>query len=237
VITDGVDEAREAAREELRKGATQLKVFVSGGVVFPAEGHATRYEFSEAELAAVVEEAEARGTYVMAHVYTDEGVRRCLKAGVRSIEHGNFMSEETVAMMAEKSAFLDLTFISLVQRVETASGTNLPSAIVENLKHTIEKGRQVYAWAKKHQVPIGLGTDLWGHEAQLSQPRELELRKDLDIAANILRSATTVNAELLQQKGQLGTIAERAYADLLVVDSDPLADVSILSDPQRNLVS
>jgi len=123
-------------------------VFASGGVVFPAEGHATRYEFSEAELAAIVEEAAARGTYVMAHVYTDEGVRRCLKAGVRSIEHGNFMSEETVAAMAEKGAFLDLTFISLVQRVESAPETKLPSTVVENLNRTIERGKQVYAWAK-----------------------------------------------------------------------------------------
>jgi imidazolonepropionase-like amidohydrolase len=235
VIADGVDKVREAAREELRKGATQLKVFASGGVVFPAEGHATRYEFSEAELAAIVEEAAARGTYVMAHVYTDEGVRRCLKAGIRSIEHGNFMSEETVAAIAEKGAFLDLTFISLVQRVESAPETKLPSTVVENLNRTIERGKQVYAWAKKHQVPIALGTDLWGPEAQLSQPRELALRMELDSAPNILRSATTVNAELLQQKGELGTVAVGAYADLLVVDGDPLADVGLLSDPQRNL--
>lgn len=71
VIVDGIDKVREAAREELRKGASQLKVFASGGVAFPAEGHATRYEFSVDELAAIVEEAAARGTYVMAHVYTD----------------------------------------------------------------------------------------------------------------------------------------------------------------------
>src|SRR5690349_17518775 len=143
----------------------------------------------------------------MAHVYTDEGVRRCLKAGVRSIEHGNFMSEETVAAIAEKGAFLDLTFISLVQRVESAPETKLPSTVVENLNRTIERGKQVYVWAKKHQVPIALGTDLWGPEAQLSQPRELELRMELDSAPNILRSATTVNAELLQRKGELGTVA------------------------------
>ena len=91
VIADGVDEVRKAAREELRRGATQIKVFVSGGVVFPSEAHATLYEFSLDELRAIVEEARSRGTYVMAHVYTDEGVSRCLQSGVRSIEHGNFV--------------------------------------------------------------------------------------------------------------------------------------------------
>ena len=118
VIADGTAEVRKAAREELRKGATQIKLFASGGVVFPAEGHATRYEFSEEELKAVVEEATARGTYVMAHVYTDEGVRRCLRAGVRSIEHANFVTEDTVAMMADYHAFYVPTFISLVQRMK-----------------------------------------------------------------------------------------------------------------------
>jgi imidazolonepropionase-like amidohydrolase len=235
VIADGVDQVRAAAREELRKGATQIKVFASGGVVFPAEGHPTLYEFSEAELVAIVEEASARGTYVMAHVYTDEGVRRCLKAGVRSIEHGNFMTEETVAMLAEHGAFLDPTFISLVQRVETAGEMGLPGAIVDNLERTIEKGKQVYAWAKRHQVPIALGTDLWGPEAQKSQLREFEVRREFDSAPDILRSATAINAELLMQKGSLGTISAGACADLLIVDGDPLVDLGILLDPKHKL--
>jgi imidazolonepropionase-like amidohydrolase len=235
VIADGVDQVRAAAREELRKGATQIKVFASGGVVFPAEGHPTQYEFSEAELAAIVEEARARGTYVMAHVYTDEGVLRCLKAGVRSIEHGNFMSEETVVKLAEHGAFLDPTFISLAQRVETAGEMGLSGAIVDNLKRTIERGKQVYSWAKRHQVPIALGTDLWGPDAQKSQLREFELRRDFDSAREILRSATVINAELLMQKGNLGTISQGAYADLLVVDGNPLVDLGILVDPKHNL--
>src|SRR5204862_783694 len=130
------DELRKAAREELRRGATQLKLFASGGVVFPSEAHSTLYEFSEAELQAAVEEARARGTYVMAHVYTDEGIRRCLRAGVRSIEHANFVTEETVVMMAEHRAFYVPTFISLVQRVESAAETHLPAGIVANLHHT-----------------------------------------------------------------------------------------------------
>jgi imidazolonepropionase-like amidohydrolase len=235
IIADGVDEIRRAAREELRKGAAQIKLFASGGVVFPAEGHATRYEFSEAELRAAVEEATARSTYVMAHVYTDEGVRRCLAAGVRSIEHANFVSEETVAMIGAAGAFLVPTFISLVQRVESADEHGLAPAIVANLQHTIARGRQVYGWARKHGVPIGLGTDLWGPEAQRSQLREFEMRRDLDTPAAILHSATVTNAELLMHKGRLGTLAEGAYADLLVVDGDPLSDIGVLLDPQRNL--
>jgi imidazolonepropionase-like amidohydrolase len=230
-----VAEVRRAAREELRKGATQIKVFASGGVVFPSDGTSTRYEFSEPELAAAVEEATARGTYVMAHVYTDEGVRRCLKAGVRSIEHGNFMSEETVAKIKEHGAFFDPTFISLIQRVETAAEMKLPTSIVDNVKHTIEHGKRVYAWAKKHHVPIALGTDLWGPEAQKSQLRELAVRQEFDSPADILRSATSINAELLLQRRKLGTIEPGAYADLLVVDGNPLVDLRVFLDPDRNL--
>ena len=102
VIADGTDEVRKAAREELRKGATQIKVFASGGVVFPAEGHATRYEFAEEELSAVVEEAAAAAPTSWR---TSIPMRECgdASAGVRSIEHANFVNEETVAMMAESA--------------------------------------------------------------------------------------------------------------------------------------
>jgi imidazolonepropionase-like amidohydrolase len=138
-------------------------------------------------------------------------------------------------MMAEHGAFYVPTFISLVQRVESAGREHLPQSIVDSLLHTIERGRQVYGWARKHGVPIGFGTDLWGPEAQKSQLREFEMRRDLDAPADILRSATAVNAELLMEKGRLGVIAERAHADLLVVEGDPLADLGVLADPQANL--
>jgi len=236
VIVDGEDEVRRAAREELRLGATQLKLFASGGVVFPSKAHATRYEFSCAEIEAAVEEAAARDTYVMVHAYTDEGVRRCLQAGVRSIEHANFVTEETVALMGEHSAFFDPTFISLVQRIESAGRTGLSDTIVHNLTDTIDRGRTVYGWARKHGVPIALGTDLWGPDARRCQLRELEVRSDLDEARNIVRSATSVNAELLMMPGLLGTIREGAFADLLVVDGDPLKDVRILCRPDENLL-
>jgi imidazolonepropionase-like amidohydrolase len=235
VIADGVDAVRKAAREELRKGATQLKIFSSGGVVFPA-AHPTIYEYSEEELKAAVQEAQAYNTYVMAHVYTDEGVRRCIKAGVRSIEHGNYMKEETVALMAEQKIFYNPTFISLIQRIESAKSNHLSSEIVENLKKTTEMGKQVYKWAKKYQLNIGFGTDLWGPEAQKEQTREFAMRKDLDRPAAIIRSATTTNADLLMQTGKLGIIAPDAYADLLVVKGNPLENLEIMCNPEKNLM-
>lgn len=235
VIADGLTEVRRAAREELRKGATQVKIFASGGVVFPAEGQTTRYEYSEAELAAIVEEAEARGTYAMAHVYTDEGVQRCLGAGVRSIEHGNFMSAETMAKVRDHGAFWNPTFISLVQRIESAGEEHLSDTIVNNLKQTTRRGQELYAHAKGMKVPIGLGTDLWGPVAQRSQLRELELRLSVDSPGDIVHSATVVNAELLMQKGELGVISEGAHADLLVIDGNPLEDLKVLLSPTKNL--
>jgi imidazolonepropionase-like amidohydrolase len=236
VIVDGVDEVRRAAREELRLGATQLKLFASGGVVFPAKSHATRYEFSRAEVEAAVEEAAARDTYVMAHAYSDEAVRRCLEAGVRSIEHANFVTEETVALMGEHGAFFDPTFISLVQRIESAGETGLSDTIVHNVTHAVDQGRTVYGWARKHGVPIALGTDLWGPDARRSQLRELELRSELDEPRNIVRSATTVNADLLMMSGLVGTIRQGAFADLLVVDGDPLRDARVLCQPAERLL-
>jgi imidazolonepropionase-like amidohydrolase len=137
------------------------------------------------------------------------------------------VGEETVQMMAECAAFYVPTFISLVQRVESAAETRLPDGIVENLNRTIARGKQVYGWAQKHKVPTGFGTDLWGPDAQKSQLREFEMRQDIDTPARILRSATATNAELLMEKGTLGTIAEGAYADLLVVEGNPLADLGV----------
>jgi imidazolonepropionase-like amidohydrolase len=140
-----------------------------------------------------------------------------------------------VALMAESGAFLDPTFISLAQRIESASETQLPSSIVDNLTQTISRGQQVYSWAKKYNVPIAFGTDLWGPLAQKSQVREFEMRLKLDSPANVIRSATSVNAELLMQKGKLGTIAPGAYADLLVIEGDPLTDLTAMLDPKNNL--
>lgn len=154
---------------------------------------------------------------------------------MRSIEHANFVSEPTVELMSESGVFYDPTFISLVQRIESAEQNRLSEAIVANLKNTIEKGKKVYEYALKYKIPIAFGTDLCGPEAQRDQLREFEMLKELDSAANIIRSATVVNAELLMQKGKLGVISEGAYADLLVVDGNPLVNLNVLLRPDENL--
>ncbi len=118
---------------------------------------------------------------------------------------------------------------------ESASKTGLSESIVDNLRQTVARGKQVYKWARKYDVPIAFGTDLWGPEAQESQLREFEIRMELDSSANIIRSATITNAALLMQEGKLGTIAAGACADLLIVDGDPLTDVGVMLDPRKNL--
>jgi len=138
-------------------------------------------------------------------------------------------------MMAQSGAYLDLTFISLVQRIESAPETGLPESIVENLRATVAKGKQVYRWAMSYGVPIAFGTDLWGPDAQKSQLREFEMRGELDEPSNIIRSAKRINAELLNQGASLGVIAPGAYADLLVVDGDPLNDLTVMTNPPKNL--
>ena len=124
------------------------------------------------------------------------------------------------------------TFISLVQRVESAAESTCPTAIVDNLERTIARGNQVYRWARKHGVPIGLGTDLWGPRHRSRNCASWSCGS-IRLAAEILRSATAVNAELLQEKGMLGVIAEGAHADLLVIDGNPLADLGVLLDRRR----
>ncbi|WP_419420169.1 hypothetical protein ACNVED_02420 [Legionella sp. D16C41] len=125
---------------------------------------------------------------------------------------------------------------SLIQRIESAEVNNLAPSIIENLKKTHQMSQQVYKWAKKYQLNIGFGIDLWGPEAQKEKTREFEMRQELDLPINIIRSATEVNANLLMQKDKLGTIASGAYADLLVVRGNPLIDLELLYYLKDNLM-
>jgi imidazolonepropionase-like amidohydrolase len=157
------------------------------------------------------------------------------QAGVRSIEHANFVTEDTVAMMADYHAFYVPTFISLVQRVESAAETH-PAGIHRREPAAHDRTRQeVYDWARKHKVPVGFGTDLWGPRRAKVPAAGIRDAPRPRSSGRHPALATATNAELLMEKGTLGIIAEGAYADLLIVEGNPLADLGVLMNPQKNL--
>jgi imidazolonepropionase-like amidohydrolase len=225
-LADGVGAVRRAAREQIRNGATQIKIMAGGGISSPTDP-IDGTQFSLEELRALCEEAEAANLYAMAHAYSPRSITRAVQAGVKSIEHGNLLDEAAAREMARHGAWLVptlATYDSLAR--EGASLGWLPS-MLEKLDRVKEQGVQSLRIAKAAGVPIGFGTDLLGHMHD-DQSNEFSLRLHALSAADILQSATVVNARLLGQEGRLGIIAPGAWADLLVVDGDPTRDVTLL---------
>ena len=226
-VVDGPDNVRRAAREELRRGATQIKIMASGGVASPSDP-VWVLQFSEDEMRAAVEEATAWRTYVLAHAYTPDAIQRAVRAGVRTIEHGNLIDDATAALMAEHGAFLDPTLITYYKIVEMGRALGFPEGSLRKVDDVLDAGLGSLEIAQRHGVPLGFGTDLLG-ETHEYQSDEFELRTRVQTPIDVLRSATLVNAQILQAEGELGVVAPGAYADMLLIDGDPLADISVLA--------
>ena len=226
-VADGVPEVRRAAREELRRGATQIKIMGSGGVSSPSDP-ISNLQYSEEEIRAAVWEAHSWGTYVMAHVYTPEAIRRCVEYGVRSIEHANLIDAGTAAFAAERGAFVVPTLATYESLGRRGAALGLPRVSLDKLGTVSDAGVASLEILRDAGVKTGFGTDLLGamHEDQLT---EFGIRARALPSAEILRQATSVNAELLGRSGEIGTVASGALADLIVVDGDPLADLGVLS--------
>ncbi len=226
-IVDGVPEVRRAARDELRKGASQIKIMASGGVASPSDPTWV-LQFSEEEIRAIVWEARSWRTYVMAHAYTPEAIRRCVEYGVRSIEHGNLIDAETAAYVAEQGAFVVPTLCTYDALSKHGPALGFPKVSLDKLDSVRGAGLEALELLRAAGVKMGFGTDLLGsmHEHQLS---EFAIRAQVLPAVDILRQATSINAELLNRSGELGVVAPGALADLIVVDGDPIADIGLLS--------
>ena len=234
-VADGVAEVRRAAREQLRNGANQLKVMAGGGVMSPTDPiEGTQY--SVEELRAICEEAEAANTYVMAHAYSPRAIERAVRAGVRSIEHGNLLDKRAARTMKEFGAFLVPTLATYAALDAEAGKLKLPSNQVEKLKRVQQQGLAAIRIAKAAGVPIAFGTDLLG-SMHARQSSEFALRLPAMTPVEILRSATSVAAELMGQSGKLGAIEAGAAADLLVVDGDPTKDLAPLQAPEKGLLA
>lgn len=230
-IVDGVDSVRRAVRNQLRQGAHQIKIFVSGGVLSPTDP-IWMDQFTEEEIAAAVEEAARWRTYVMAHAHTARAARRCVAAGVRSIEHGTLIDRETADYIAEKQAFVVPTLCVIQAILDNPLG--LEERNIAKMREVADHAHRAVEHCIAAGVRLGLGTDLFGPLHGL-ESRELLMRSKVGGALATLRSATSVNAELIGQQGQLGIVKANAIADLLVIDGNPLENLELLLDAAKNV--
>ncbi len=232
-IADGVPEVRKACREEIRKGAHFIKIMAAGGISSPTD-RITSTQFSEEEIVAAVEEAEAAETYVAAHVYTARAANRALKCGVRSIEHGNLIDDSTMDLLLEKDAFLVPTMSTHEVLAAEGVAAGMPKEMCDKVFDVVEAGHITHAHAQSRGVKMVYGTDLLGsmHRHQLL---EFKIRSAFQTPAEILRSATATAADLFQMTGEIGEVIEGARADLLAIDGDPLANIEVMRNPEQHL--
>ena len=225
-LCDGVDAVRRAARQELRAGADFIKVMANGGIASPADP-IHMLQFSRAELDAVVEEARNLGTYVSAHLYTDEAISRALDCGVHSLEHCNLITAATARRAAEQGAFAVPTLITYERlAIEGASLGMRPESIAK-IETVRQAGLHSLTIMREAGLRLAYGSDLLG-EMHRHQSGEFALRAQAMPAIEVLRSATTLAAELCGLAGRAGILEPGADADLLVVDGNPLQDWSLL---------
>jgi len=225
-IADGVDECRRAARDELRKGATQIKIMASGGVASPYDP-IWNLQYSDEEMRAIVEEARAWHTYVLAHAYTPEAIRRSIDNGVRSIEHANLIDAPTAAHVAAANGFVVPTLVTYDALYRFGREFGVAEGSLAKLADVREAGLRSLEILQRAGVKIGYGTDLLGpmHKYQAG---EFVIRAEAMAPFEVIRSATIVNAELLNRAEELGVVAPGARADLIAVDGDPLRDIALL---------
>ena len=232
-VADGADAVRAAAREQLRQGADQVKIMVSGGVASPYDPLDSK-QFSLAEIGAAVEEAQAFGRYAQAHAYTPEAITRAVGQGVRTIEHGNLLDEKSARLMKEKGAYLVANLVAYYAMRERAKDFGMTDEMLAKNDLVIDGGLRSLEICKRHGIKVGYGSDLLG-QLQVDQSREFLLRREVLSPIEIIRQATLVGAEILRMDGKLGVVKPGAFADLLVVDGDPLKTLELLTGQGKNL--
>ena len=226
VIADGADAVRKAVREELRRGAAHIKIMASGGVASPTDP-LDRCQYSDEEIRAAVDEAERAGSYVAAHCHPSTAVRRAAELGVRSIEHATLIDRETADYVAERGAFAVPTIVTLIALAEVGQDLGFPKVSMDKVRRVADSALTSLEIMKRAGVKMGLGTDLLG-SLHVRQSLEFTLRAKVLPSLDVLRAACVVSADLLGQAGKIGCIREGAFADLLVLEGNPLEDMSVL---------
>ncbi|PHZ84725.1 metal-dependent hydrolase family protein [Paremcibacter congregatus] len=235
LVVDGEDEVRRAVREELRQGAHQIKIFASGGVCSPADP-LWMDQMIEAEIRAAVYEASVHRTYVMAHCHTDGAAKRCVEYGVRTIEHGSEISADTAELIVRSDAYVVPTLSVMAVVRDNGHMLGLPPMSLEKIQGLYETTLGSIETCKRAGVKLGLGSDLLDSRFHPLQGGELALRGEVDTPIEVLRSATSINAEILNRQGELGCIAEGAYADMILLDFNPLKSLEPFGAPEKNIL-
>ena len=233
-VVDGVAEMRRACRDEIRKGANHIKLMCSGGVASPTD-RINSTQFSDEEIVAAVQEAEAANLYVLGHAYTGRAITKALNCGVRSIEHGNLMDEQSMDLFVKKNAFLVPTMSTHHAIAREGVKAGMPKEMANKIHDVLDAGQKNFPIAHKKGVKFVLGTDLLGsmHQYQLD---EFLLRSEFQSALEVIQSATINAAELFNMSKQIGEVIDGASADLLIYNKDPLDNIKVLLNPNENLI-
>jgi imidazolonepropionase-like amidohydrolase len=226
-LCDGIEEVRKAAREEIKQGAHLIKIMANGGVASPNDP-IHFLGFSRDEIRAVVEEAENAGTYVSAHLYTDEAIRRAVECGVHSLEHCNLITAGTAAFAATQGAIACPTLVTYEYLKHEGASLGLPPVSVAKVDTVGLKGMESLSIMADAGLTMAYGSDLLG-EMHRHQSEEFVIRGRVLPVIEVLRSASVHAARLCRRTGEIGTVQAGAFADLILVDGDPLADLSVLT--------
>ncbi len=234
-LVDGEDEMRRVVREQMRQGCDHVKIMVSGGVASPFDP-LDSLQFSIGEIQTAVEEAAAFGRYVCAHAYAAEAIERAVANGVRTIEHGNLIDDERAKLMAREGAYLVANLVAYVAMKERAAQYGMPAEMLEKNEMVLEGGFRSLEICKRAGVKVAYGSDLLGALLE-DQSREFSIRTSIVKPIDVIRSATLIAAEVVRRPGKLGVVEAGAWADLIVVDDDPLKNISLLEGQGAHLAA
>lgn len=232
-VADGDDAVRKAAREQMRQGADHVKIMMSGGVASPYDP-LDSLQFSDGEVSAAVEEARAFGRYVCAHAYSSEAITRAARLGVRTIEHGNLIDDASAKAMAAKGMYLVANLVAYYAMKERAAQWGMTGDSLAKNEVVLQGGLKSLEICKRNGVPVAYGSDLLG-ELHWDQSKEFTIRQEVVLPIDIIRSATVIGAEVLRMPGKVGTLQPGAYADIIVVDGEPLKNLALLGDQGKHL--
>jgi imidazolonepropionase-like amidohydrolase len=232
-VCDGVPDVRRAAREEIKGGAQFIKIMANGGCASPTDP-IHFMGFAEEEVRAAVEEARMAGTYVSAHLYTDDSIRRSLECGVHSLEHCNLIESATAALAAAKGAVAVPTQVTYEMLAQEGGSLGFPPDSVRKVEVVRSRGMEALGLLRDAGVTMAYGTDLLA-EMHRHQSEEFVIRGRVLPAHDVIASATHIAAKLCRMEGEIGVIAPGAHADLIVVDGNPLADLSLLTRQGANM--